>query len=131
MFTVCFFTDHGCCYGSAHLYVNANACLYLQTQLLFYMEKQRRRTARRSTVFLQLSLPRCRYIACQRRRLRFWIRPGRTAVWWENFEKEVVFPEEWHENFRMSRSSLLSLSELLHPSIAGRIYAGSCKQKLV
>src|SRR4029434_8930822 len=31
---------------------------------------------------------------------------------------------------RMSRSSLLSLSELLHPSIEGRIYAGSCKQKL-
>src|SRR4029434_3609290 len=55
---------------------------------------------------------------------------GRTAVWWENFEKEVVLPDEWHENFRMSRSSLLSLSELLHPSIEGRIYAGSCKQKL-
>ena len=70
------------------------------------------------------------YIACQRRRRRFWIRPGRTAVWWENFEKEVVLPDEWHENFRMSRSSLLSLSELLHPSIEGRIYAGSCKQKL-
>ena len=59
------------------------------------------------------------YIACQRRRQRFWIRPGRTAVWWENFEKEVVLPDEWHENFRMSRSSLLSLSELLHPSIEG------------
>lgn len=70
------------------------------------------------------------YIACQRRHRRFWIRPGRTAVWWENFEKEVVLPDEWHENFRMSRSSLLSLSELLHPSIEGRIYAGSCKQKL-
>src|SRR4029434_8648424 len=60
MFTVSLFTDHGCCYGSAHLYVNANACLYLQTQLLFYMEEQRRRTARRSAVFLLLSLPRRR-----------------------------------------------------------------------
>src|SRR4029434_2142793 len=60
MFTVSFFTDHGCCYGSAHLYVNANACLYLQTQLLFYMGEQRRRTARRSAVFLLLSLPRRR-----------------------------------------------------------------------
>ena len=40
--------------------------------------------------------------------------------WWENFEKEVFLPEEWHENFRMSRSSLLSLSELLHPSIEGQ-----------
>ena len=60
------------------------------------------------------------YIACQRRRRRFWIRPGQTAVWWENFEKEVVLPDECHENFRMSRSSLLSLSELLHPSIEGQ-----------
>src|SRR4029434_4884759 len=60
------------------------ACLYLQTQLIFYIEEQRRRTARRSAVLLQLSiLPRRRYIACQRRRRRFWIRPGRTAVWWE------------------------------------------------
>src|SRR4029434_5789370 len=40
------------------------------------------------------------YIACQRRRRRFWIRPGRTVVWWENFEKEVVLPDEWHENFK-------------------------------
>src|SRR4029434_6815102 len=70
------------------------------------------------------------YIACQRRRRRFWIRPGRTAVWWENSEKEVVLLDKWHKNFRMSRSSLLSLSELLHSSIEGRNYAGSCKQKL-
>src|SRR4029434_5611535 len=34
------------------------------------------------------------YIACQRRRRRVWIRPGQTAVWWENFEKEVVLPDE-------------------------------------
>lgn len=36
---------------------------------------------------------------------------------WENFENEVVVPDEWRENFRMSRSSLLSLSELLRPYI--------------
>src|SRR4029434_9471512 len=76
-------------------------CLYLQTQLLFYIEEQKRITARRSAVFLQRSLSRRRYIACQRRHRRFWIRPGRTAVWWENFEKEVVLPDEWHKNFRM------------------------------
>lgn len=32
----------------------------------------------------------------------------------------MVLPEEWHENFRMSRSSLLSLLELLRPSIEGQ-----------
>lgn len=96
------------------------ACLHLKIQLVYYIEEQRRRSARRAASLLQLSLPRRSYIACQRRRRRFWIRPGRTSVWWENFEKEVVLPEEWHENFRMSRSSLLSLSELLRPSIEGQ-----------
>lgn len=94
-------------------------CLHLQ-QLLYDMEEQRRRSARRSAFLLQLSLPRRRCFAWQRRRRRFWIRPGRTAVWWENFEKEVVLPEEWHENLRMSRSSLLSHSELLRPTIEGQ-----------
>lgn len=31
-----------------------------------------------------------------------------------------MLPEEWRENFRMSRSSLLSLSELLRPHIEGQ-----------
>ena len=43
-------------------------------------------------------LPKCR---------RFWVRPGRTDAWWRNFEKNVVLPEEWRENFRMSRESFL------------------------
>ena len=41
---------------------------------------------------------------------RFWTRPGRTSAWWDNFVHEVVIPEEWLENFRMSRRSLLNLS---------------------
>lgn len=51
---------------------------------------------------------------------RFWIRPGRTSAWWDNFVNEVVIPEEWRENFRMSRASLLKLSELLRPHIEGK-----------
>ena len=43
-------------------------------------------------------LPKCR---------GFWVRPGRTDAWWRNFEKNVVLPEEWGENFRMSRDSFL------------------------
>ena len=53
------------------------------------------------------------------RKRRFWVRPGRTSVWWDTFVNEVMIAEEWRENFRMSRSSLLSLSELLHPYIEG------------
>ena len=38
---------------------------------------------------------------------RFWIWPGRTSAWWDNFVSKTVVPEEWKENFRMSRPSLL------------------------
>ncbi|MEQ2252502.1 hypothetical protein ILYODFUR_022403 [Ilyodon furcidens] len=36
-----------------------------------------------------------------------------------NFEREIFLPEERRDNFRMSRSSPLSLSELLRPYIEG------------
>ena len=34
---------------------------------------------------------------------RFWKRPGRTDALWGNFVKNIVVPEEWEENFRMSK----------------------------
>ena len=33
------------------------------------------------------------------------------------FVNEIFIPEEWQENFRISRTSLLKLSELLRPFI--------------
>ena len=51
---------------------------------------------------------------------RCWIRPGRTSPWWDNFVSQTVVPEEWKENFRMSRPSLLKLSEELRPYIEGK-----------
>ena len=46
---------------------------------------------------------------------RFWIRPGRTSAWWGNFASQTVVPEEWKENVRISRASLLNVSEELRP----------------
>jgi len=58
---------------------------------------------------------------CKRGRVRkprrVWIRPGRTHIWWDNFLKGVVFPEEWRENFRMSKATFLKLCEELQPFI--------------
>lgn len=51
---------------------------------------------------------------------RFWVRPGRCRAWWDNFVRGIVVPEEWRENFRMSRDSLYHLSELLRPHIQGQ-----------
>ncbi|KAM4555658.1 putative nuclease HARBI1 [Odontesthes bonariensis] len=53
-------------------------------------------------------------------RRRFWVRPGRTSSWWDNFVNGVVLEEEWKENFRMSRPSLVALSEELRPHIEGQ-----------
>ncbi len=50
---------------------------------------------------------------------RFWVRPGRTSAWWDKFINEAVAPEEWIENFRMSRSALINLSERLRPHVEG------------
>lgn len=51
---------------------------------------------------------------------RFWIRPGRTSAWWDGFDSEIVLPEEWRENFRMSRVSIMRLAEELRPYIGGK-----------
>lgn len=56
----------------------------------------------------------------RRQKRRFWIRPGRTSAWWNGFISEVVVPEEWRENFRMSRVSINRLAEELRPYIEGK-----------
>ena len=34
---------------------------------------------------------------------------GITSAWWDNFVNEVVGPDEWRENFGMTRKNLLKL----------------------
>ena len=51
---------------------------------------------------------------------RFWTRPGRTSAWWDNFINGTMIEEEWRENFRMSKTSLLKLAEELRPYIEGK-----------
>ncbi|XP_060780364.1 putative nuclease HARBI1 [Neoarius graeffei] len=50
---------------------------------------------------------------------RFWVRLGRSSAWWDNFVDQVVVAEEWYENFRMSRSALIHLSERLCLQLEG------------
>ena len=51
----------------------------------------------------------------ERRKRRFWTRPGRTSAWWMNFMNNIVVAEEWLENFRMSRKSFFCLCDDLRP----------------
>ena len=48
---------------------------------------------------------------------RFWIKPGRTQAWWVSFVNNLAPPEEWKENFRMSRATFLSLCQTMKPHI--------------
>ena len=56
-----------------------------------------------------------------RRQRRFWIRPGRTSLWWDNFLNGIVLEEEWKENFIMSRVSFFNLVGLLRPYIERQV----------
>ena len=42
-----------------------------------------------------------------------WVRPGQTSLWWDKFEKNIKLPEEWKENFHMSKESLYKLCDEL------------------
>ena len=61
-----------------------------------------------TSTFTRVKRLRCRRESKER---RFGTRPGRTR--WNNFADQVVIPEEWKENFRMSRDSLYNLAEEL------------------
>ena len=50
--------------------------------------------------------------------VRFWVRPGRTSLWWDNFANGSVVAEEWKENFRMSKWSFMKLCGEIGPHIA-------------
>ena len=60
----------------------------------------------------------------QRRKRRFWVRPGRTAVEWQNFLGNIVIPEEWRENFRMSKKNFRKLCD---ESCPDRSRVNACK----
>ena len=53
----------------------------------------------------------------RRRHRRFWVRPGRTTAWWDNFVTGIVIEEEWKENFRMCRTNFNKLCSELHEYI--------------
>ena len=86
------------------------ASIQLNHAIIDIQENYKRRRLNRSrllstttSTFTRVKRLRCRRESKER---RFWTRPGRTSAWWNNFADQVVIPEEWKENFRMSRDSL-------------------------
>ena len=62
----------------------------------------------------------CRKHHKRTRDRRFWLRLGRTSLWWDNFFTGQVLEEDWKENFRMSRKNFFILADLLRPHIEQR-----------
>lgn len=47
----------------------------------------------------------------------YWIAPGRTRAWWDNFISGTMLLNEWRNNFRMSKDNFYKLCEELRPFI--------------
>ena len=77
------------------------------------------RTRRMRSMLLSDSGPRRPQFKAHKKR-QFWVRPGRTSVWWDNIVAGIAVEEEWKENFRMSRAPLVALAERLRPYIEGK-----------
>ena len=87
------------------------------------------RRKRKLSSILALSKQICRARLARPRapaKRRFWTRPGRTSAWWDNFASQNVVPEEWKENFRMSRDTFLILCEELSRQVISVIIRRVC-----
>ena len=84
-----------------------------------YTGKLQKKKTKPVKIVIHNTFTRVKRLRCRResQERRFWTRPGRTSVWWNNFADQVVIPEEWKENFRMSRDSLYNLAEELLTSV--------------
>ena len=42
-----------------------------------------------------------------RERRQFWVRPGRSSVWWDNLMNNLIVESEWKENFQNVQNDFL------------------------
>ena len=91
--------------------------LFLNTSLYHRIVKQ----VSQSVAFSRQNFISRGNVCKKRRQRRYWVRPGRTRVWWDNFVNEVVVPEEWKENYRMCKENFLRLCDELRPHIQKQI----------
>ena len=71
-----------------------------------------------TSTFTRVKRLRCRRESKER---RFWTRPGRTSAWWNNFADQVVIPEEWEQNFRMTTWTLTLDNKALKQRLQAQI----------
>ena len=93
-----------------------NAMLLLQfclaTHMVLLCSLQRRK---RMSILLMLNKIR----VLQKR--SFWIRPGKSSLWWGNFITNKVTVEEWKTNFHLNHNTFNMLCGELQPFIQQRV----------
>ncbi|XP_046846732.1 putative nuclease HARBI1 [Xenia sp. Carnegie-2017] len=115
-----------CFVMASFLIVMISSLLVLLKEHLFLLRRHLDSTRRKQAILKLLTFPASRKSKIKRlsrglpKPRRFWTRPGRSSVWWDNFVARIVVEEEWRENFRMSRNSLYALAFKLRPYIEGK-----------
>ena len=89
----------------------------LQTFLNFLLMKKQQKTNKIIHKIISSTISKSSKKKAKRNSPRFWIRPGQTRSWWDNFCAGQKVSEEWKENFRMSQESFEKLCTVLRPYI--------------
>ena len=89
----------------------------LQTFLNFLIMKKQQKRNKIIRKFISSTISKSSTKKSKRNFPRFWIRPGQTSSWWDNFCAGQKVSEEWKENFRMSQESFGKLCTELRPYI--------------
>jgi len=102
--------------------ISGLSSLYQLSSLLLSLNQEAYRNSRQRCVqMLTFSQPLRSSKTKRKAKRRFWIRPGRTSVWWNNFLDGVMLPEEWKENFRMGKDNFHKLCGELRPFIQRKV----------
>ena len=91
------------------------------TNLMLSKLISRRNSLARLSVLENSAITRCRHKSFKKRprkKKRFWIKPGRTDLWWRNMKEDRCLEEDWKKNFRMSKAEFLKLVDELRPFIS-------------
>ena len=95
--------------------------LQINVQLFLFLDQRKRQTENVAISAINDINLLSRFIKHRKRskigRRKYWVKPGRTSLWWENLLNGLSADEEWKINFRMSRRDFFHLADLLRPDI--------------
>lgn len=100
----------------------------MSVQFLYQIREMRRKTIlaifrskRQSTILTKALILLLKKKKSERNARRFWVRPGRSKSWWQNFTDYNAVPEEWKENLRMNRANIYNLCDMLRPYLTKQV----------